>query len=160
MAVFVWTLLGGFHVPRSSVLTLFDMLCVACPLQLARRKKEFFQIQLLAVHMRPPRQFVDSLPGIALPNCLLLGASNPPVVPRCVEYSMLLRGWSCILGFAGWCRVQQRQAIKSVGMTRVLCMQIKLVLFLEIRVKSYFREKLAWKRSSFLPSDELGFSKH
>lgn len=155
-----YTLLGGFHVPRSSVLTLFDTLYVACPLQLARRKKSYSKCTRFHVHMRPPRQFVDSLPGIALPNCLMLGTSNPPGVPRCAEFSMLLRGWSCVLGFAGWCRVQQRQAIKSVGMTRVPCMLIKLMLFLRIRVKSYFREKLAWKRSSFSRSDELGFSKH
>lgn len=53
------------------------------------------------VHMRPHRQFVDNLSGIALPNCLMLGTNNPPGVPRCVEFSMLLRGWNCISGFAG-----------------------------------------------------------
>lgn len=112
------------------------------------------------MYTRPHRQFVDNLPGTALPDCLMLGTSNPPGVPRCVEFSMLLRGWNCISGFAGWYRLLQRQAMKSVGTTRVLCTQIKLVIFLRIRVKSYFREKVAWKKSCFLPSDELGFSKH
>lgn len=101
------------------------------------------------MYTRPLRQFVDSLPGIALPNCLMLGISNPPGVPRCADFSMLLRGWSCILGFAGWCRVRQRQAIKSVGMTRVLCMQIKLMLFLGISEKLLQRKTSMEKKLLF-----------
>lgn len=79
-----------------------------------------------------------------MPNCLMVGAGNPPGVPRHVEFSMLLRGWSHVLGFAGWCRVQQRHMLRSVGMTREywVCMQIKLVLHLGMKEKSYFREKL------------------
>lgn len=135
---------------------------VFCLLLLARRKTGFFQIQLLAVHMRPSGQFVDNLPGIALPNCLVLGTGNPQGVPRHVEFGMLLRDWSHILGFAGWCRVQQRHALKNVGMTRedCVCMQSKFMLYLGMKEKSYFREKLAWKRGSFSPADELGFCKH
>lgn len=72
----------------------------------------------------------------------MLGTGNPPGVPRHVEFSMLLRGWSHILWFAGWCRAQQRQVLKNVDMTReyCVCMWIKLVLYLGMKEKSYFRE--------------------
>lgn len=53
-------------------------------------------------------------------------------------------------------------ALKSVHMTREYCvyMQSKLVLYVGMKEKSYFREKLAWKRGSFSLPDELGICKH
>jgi len=66
-----------------------------------------------------------------------LGTDNPPGVPRHVEFSVLLRGWSRILGFAGWSRVHQRHMLRNVDMTieYCVCMQIKLVLYLGMKEK-------------------------
>lgn len=96
MAVVIWTPFGGFHVPRNTVLTL---VCVVfCPLLLAKRIG-FFEEQLLAIYTRLLRQFVENLPGIALPNCLLLGTDVPRHIDR-VQHA--LERLEPYFRFPGW----------------------------------------------------------
>lgn len=85
MAAVIWTPFGEFRVPRNNALALLVYLSSAVSKDQDSSRHSFL---LSAPELL--RYFVDNLPGIALPDFLVLGTG----VLRQVEFNKLSRGWS------------------------------------------------------------------